>query len=58
MKITEDIQEKIDQLERSIDKELDTGTNDPVQQWSVCKGYHAMIVALEWVLDDSEEVNI
>lgn len=56
MKSHDDILEKIDDLERNIDKELEI-LGDPIKQFIKVKEYHAMQVALEWVLDEMEGLN-
>lgn len=45
-----DIQERIRALDRRIYAELDTGTNDPVQQWAALKTLHARRDELQEVL--------
>ncbi len=47
--------ERIDELQRTIDEELDTPTDDPVRQWAALKTTHAMIVGIEYALEVMEE---
>ncbi len=50
MKTIDEITDRIDELERQIDDELNTPTDNPVQQWARLKTYQAMQIALVWVL--------
>ncbi len=54
MRSEDEIKERIKDLTKVIDEELDTGTNDPVRQWAALKTTHAARRTLEWVLKDWE----
>lgn len=54
MRTEEELRERMNKFDEQIDAELDTGTNDPVQQWAALKSLHAMKVSLEWVLEEKE----
>ncbi len=54
MRSEDELRARLMKLAEQIDTELDTGTNDPVQQWAALKTLHSMKVALEWVLEPPE----
>lgn len=56
MRTVGELTERINELARKIDAELDAPTEDPLRQWARLKAYHAMQVALEWALEDLEKV--
>lgn len=56
MRTEEEVRKRLAKFKDQIDSELDTGTNDPIHQWAALKSFHAMQVALEWVLEDQEVI--
>ncbi len=56
MRTEEEIRARLMKFTEQVDSELDNGTDNPVQQWAALKTYHAMQIALEWVLEDQEVI--